>query len=94
MTYDVYWRKRSLLLLRLVQFLAAEKGGDEEAVLRAADEINRLLAESPEQQRESRDGNERVLIVNPLTVVYEVFPEQNTVVIYRLVHHAYRAGNG
>ncbi len=94
MTYHVYWRKRSLLLLRLVQFLAAEKGGDEEAVLRATGELNRQLAEDPSEVGESREVNERVLIVNPLTVLYEVFPEQNTVVIDRLVHHGYRAGNG
>ena len=94
MNYRVVWRRRSLLYLRMVQFLTMERSGDEDTVLNAADELNRQLADDPSGVGESRDGNERVLIVNPLTVLYEVFPEQSVVMIYRLVHHGYRAGNG
>ena len=54
----------------------------ERAVLRA----NRLLAVDPENEGESRGGNDRVLIVPPLTVWYRVRPGPRAVVFY--VRHA------
>jgi len=41
----------------------------------------------PATEGESRSGNERVLIVHPLTVIYEVFEEARVVLIYAAVYH-------
>lgn len=47
-----------------------ERDEIERAVLRE----NRLLADDPENEGESRPGNARVLIVSPLTIWYRVQP--------------------
>lgn len=94
MNYRVVWRSRSFNYLGVLHFMTLETSGDVAGFERAWDEIELSLSDTPDEVGESRDGNERVLIVNPLTVVYEAFPDQGTVLIYRLVHHAYRAGNG
>ena len=53
-----------------------ERDEIERAVLRA----NRLLTDDPENEGESRGGNDRVLIVTPLTVWYRVRPGPRAVV--------------
>jgi hypothetical protein len=94
MNYRVVWRSRSFNYLRVLHFMTLEMSGDVAALERAWDEIELALSDRPDEVGESRDGNERVFIANPLTVVYEAFPDQSTMLIYRLVHHACRAGNG
>jgi hypothetical protein len=49
-------------------------------------EIDRLLSENPEQVGESRNDNERVLIIQPLTVTYEIFADLGVVLIYEARH--------
>ena len=68
--------------------------GDVAGFERAWDVIELQLSDNPSDVGESRVGDERVFIINPLSVVYEVFPDQGVVLICRLVHHSYRAGNG
>ena len=94
MNYRVVWRKRSFHYLDQLHFALLEMDGDVAGFERAWHEIELRLSDNPTGVGESRDDNERVLIVNPLTVLFEVFEEQGTVIIYRLVHHGYRAGNG
>ena len=94
MNYRVVWRARSFHLLSQLHFTLLEMDGDVAGFERAWDEIELRLTGNPAEEGESRDGDERVFIVNPLTVVFEVFPDHGTVLIYRLVHHGYRAGNG
>jgi hypothetical protein len=94
MNYRVVWRARSFHLLSQLHFTLLEMDGDVAGFERAWDDIELRLAGNPTEEGESRDGNERVLIVNPLTVVFEVFPDQGVVIICRLVHHRFRAANG
>lgn len=94
MTYRVVWRGRSFDYLSVLHFMTLETFGNATALEGAWNRIELALTDKPNEIGESREGNERVLIVNPLTVLYEVFPEQQTVMIYRLVHHEYRTGQG
>lgn len=94
MNYRVVWRAKSFNLLAQLHFTLLEMDGDVAGFERAWDDIELRLSGNPAEEGESREGNERVLIVNPLTVLYEVFPNQSTVLIYRLVHHRFRKGSG
>lgn len=68
-------------------FYAREMGRDAAALVRAAADIELALSDEPAEAGESRAGAERVLIINPLTVVYEVFEDAATVMIYEAVYH-------
>jgi hypothetical protein len=87
MNYKVIWRKRLLAALDTLVFLAVERGGDAESVKLAAREVGRQLAQDPLGVGESRGGEERVLIVHPLTVMYEVFEKQRVVLLYKLTRY-------
>jgi hypothetical protein len=45
----------------------------------AADLIDRILLRSPLTAGESREGNSRLLIVPPLSVVFDVYPDDRLV---------------
>lgn len=87
MNYRVVWRHRLRHGLHQVTFIAHELGRDVVALQRAIEAIELDLSDNPREQGESRAGAERVLIVNPLTVFYEVFEEQQAVLIYAAVYH-------
>lgn len=89
MSYEVYWRNRTRFLLSQFYFLALENDAEAVELERATDEINRALAKDPHAVGESRDDSERVLIVDPLTVRYEVFDATRVVIIYRMVYHRF-----
>jgi hypothetical protein len=55
---------------------------DPQAVADAADEIDRLLATNPLDAGESRDGDSRVVIERPLTVMYDVYPDDGLVEVF------------
>ncbi len=75
MTFQVVWTDAADEVLHTHDHLTWERGGDPTVLDRAADRINDLLARTPESVGESRFDNERVLIVEPLTVTYEVFSD-------------------
>ena len=87
MSYRVVVRNRIANNIAAVTFLAFEMGRDGRAISRAYDEILLRLSDEPVEAGESRAGAERVLIVNPLTVVFEVFESGATVLIYEAVYH-------
>ncbi len=84
---NVVWRLRVTQRLEVLQFLAREHGRDAHELPNAIAEINRILQISPSDAGESRDGNERVLIVHPLSVFFEVFAEAQVVLIYSAVYY-------
>ena len=90
MNFRVVWRERVLSDLHTRIFLAFEMGGYQDTLLAAADRIQHALNTAPETAGESRDDTERVLIESPLTVTYEVFPNQQVVLIYSLTVHQVR----
>ncbi len=82
--FTVIW-KRSLIEKDLASYVAEamEKRGNVGAITRAMTEIDRLLSQRPESEGESRANFERVLIVPPLTVTYEVHEDEQIVYVLR-----------
>jgi hypothetical protein len=87
MSYRIIWRERILQNVHNYTFLALERGRDPDALVRAVAEINRRLTTNPHTQGESRGSPERILIVHPLTVIFEVFEEARIVLIYAAVYY-------
>jgi hypothetical protein len=55
---------------------------DRQAVTDAANEIERLLARSPLNVGESREGNTRIVMEPPLAVLYDVFPDDARIEVF------------
>lgn len=87
MTYRVVWRQRVHNALEQSVFYARENGRDARALVRAAADIELRLSDEPSEEGESREGTERVLIIDPLTVTFEVFESSQTVMIYAAVYY-------
>lgn len=87
MNYRVVWRLRVRRNIDVMVFLARENGRDADGLLRAIDEIELRLSFSPLVEGESREPPERVLIVGPLTVRYEVFESQQVALIYSAIYY-------
>jgi hypothetical protein len=85
MSYRVVIRSRVAENLDTVLFLSLENGRDVGPLRAAVREINRRLSRDPSTEGESRVENERVLIVSPLSALYEVFTEHRAVLIYSAV---------
>jgi hypothetical protein len=84
--YRVVWRRSLRQRLDILGFLARERGDHTDRIQKAIDEIEGRLAFDPHTQGESRDAGERVLVVSPLTVRYEVFEDAQVVLIYSCRH--------
>ncbi len=69
-----------------------ERGEDVSAITAAMTEIDRLLAADPEGSGESRADFERVLIVSPLTITFEVHGEERIVYVLRARYSPHRRG--
>lgn len=87
MSYRVFWRERDRNNLDVFQFLARELGRPVNAIPAAIEEIEARLASDPSAAGESRTENERVLVVPPLTVFFEVFEDQRIVLIYQFRYY-------
>ena len=87
MNYRVVWRRRLPNAIHNTAFYAYEKGRDADALRQAATDIELALSDNPAELDESRDGAERVLIIDPLSVRYEVFEDAQIVFIYEAVYY-------
>jgi hypothetical protein len=78
--YRVIWRRR-LIERDLANFVvsAIQGGGTSAPITAAMNEIDRLLTANPQGRGESRDPFERVLIVPPLAVYYEIHEDERIV---------------
>jgi hypothetical protein len=85
MNYRVVWRDRVADGLATLTFLAFELGQDAPAISRAVAEVELRLSDDPAAEGESRDGPERLLIVHPLSVTFEVFEVKQLVLIYEAI---------
>jgi hypothetical protein len=88
--YRVVWPRRLENALGDAAFYAYERGHDAVALRRAAADIELALSDNPAELGESRVGAERVLIIDPLAVIYEVFEAAQVVCIYEAVHYPRR----
>jgi plasmid stabilization system protein ParE len=82
MKFTVVWKRLANAKLATIWIEAADRS----AVSAAADAIDHLLKTSPLDQGESRSDNERVLIVSPLAVLYEVHVEDRRVDVLAVRH--------
>jgi hypothetical protein len=87
MNYRVVWRRRLRNALHNAAFYAYEKGRDADALRQAAADIELALSDNPAELGESREGAERVVIISPLSVTYEVFETSQAVMIYEVIYH-------
>jgi plasmid stabilization system protein ParE len=81
--YTVLWRPSAEQNLAEIWTKAVDRG----AVARAADSIDRLLAQDPVSQGESRAGNTRVLLVEPLGVYFDVEADDRRVWVFDVWQH-------
>ena len=75
MKYTVVWTRNAEDLLAQVWLNASNR----QEVRRATDEIDLLLHDDPELQGESRPNGRRMLLNNPVGVVYQVKPDDRVV---------------
>ncbi len=82
--YRVVWPRR-LVEHALANFVVAamQSGQGAADITLAMNEIDRLLAANPQEEGESRDEFERIIIVPPLSVDYEVQEDERIVLILR-----------
>jgi plasmid stabilization system protein ParE len=80
MIYTVIWKPLAEQKLASIWIDAQ----DRQAVSAAANEIDRLLRVDPQSIGESRSGSERVLIVEPLVVAFEVEEDDRRVSVLSL----------
>lgn len=71
MIFDVIWRPRAEKALAQLWLAAA----DRQAITIAAHSIDQQLRRDPNSIGESRTGATRILIVEPLAVLYEVIDD-------------------
>lgn len=80
MNFQVIWMQQAIRPLARA-YLAASDDGEAEAVTSAMAEIDRLLARNPATAGESRDEAERICVVRPVVVEYEVFEDERVAVV-------------
>jgi hypothetical protein len=88
--YRVVWRLRVRRKIDAFAFILRETERDPNVLLRAAEEIEFRLSLSPLTEGESRTETERVLIVHPLSVRYQVFEDATVVLIFTGVFYPRR----
>lgn len=77
MKYTLLWKKNAEDRLFEIWLASDARNG----VTAAINEIDRLLQRDPDLIGESRTGNERILIVPPISVAFEVSVDDRIVTI-------------
>ena len=85
MNWAVIWLDSPLAELAR-HYLSGRSGVDPDAITDAMAEVDRRLDTDPSAAGESRSGNERVVVVPPLSVFFEVYPDQRTAVVTRVCY--------
>jgi hypothetical protein len=78
MNFTVVWKSDSQNDLADLWIAASDRA----AITKAADTIDRLLCQDPFANSESRTGNNRIMIVPPLAVSYDVSEEDCLVTVW------------
>jgi hypothetical protein len=81
MRFTVVWKREARDQLAEIWLASDNRNG----VSNAANEIDRWLRNDPEQKGESRSGNDRIVMVPPLAVVFSVHEEDRIVRILSVV---------
>jgi hypothetical protein len=80
MNFKVRWMRPAIDSLARA-YMAARDEGEAESITSAMAEVDRVLETGPAGAGESRTGAERILVVRPVVVEYEVFADEQTVVV-------------
>jgi hypothetical protein len=81
MNYKVIWRPRCVRKLTEYYLRALEQGESGQDITDATAEVDSRIGRYPRTQGESRLPGERLLIVTPLVVLFEVYEEEKIVVV-------------
>ncbi|MBA4064981.1 MAG: hypothetical protein C0501_14970 [Isosphaera sp.] len=86
-THRVVW-KRSAIEIELARAVvtAIEQGHDVEAITRAMEEADQVLAVNPSEVGEDRPNFERVTHISPLTVRFAVHDDERLVYVLSVVY--------
>ena len=87
MKFRVVVAKRVNNMLKAWSFLESEMNSGSQRIEKALEEAIERLAFGADEIGESRIGNERILIVDPVSFICEVHPDSDTVIIYEAVIH-------
>jgi hypothetical protein len=87
MNFRLLWLYDALDSLAASYLYARRVGRDPEAITRAMAQIDRDTERGPATLGESRAGSRRVYIVNPVTVFFEVHPDEQVVVVTTVRYH-------
>ena len=84
-SFNVIWRRR-LLETDITEYVVSAMQGhhDLQKLTAAMNEVESLLGSDPNSTGESRDEFERVVIIPPLTVYFEVYEDEKVVFINRV----------
>ena len=82
--FRVFWHRDALA--ELARVWTDAENSERQAITAAAREIDQLLTRSPETVGESREGTERIAFVDPLGLVYDVYPSQQLVRVDQVWH--------
>jgi hypothetical protein len=77
MNYEVRWKRTARDELAAAWLAAADRG----AVTAAAHQVDLMLQRNPESCGESRAGSRRIVVVQPLVVVFEVNDQKRRVTV-------------
>jgi hypothetical protein len=80
MNFRVLWPQRVMRELTRA-YLVAREAGEADAVTTSMAEVDAHLSANPTTAGESRDGAERILVIRPVVVEYEVFEDERVVVL-------------
>lgn len=86
MRFRVVWPRHALAALAQA-YTAAATGGHGAAVATSMAQIEQLLAVNPQHVGESRGNGDRIFILWPLVVEYEVFGDDKVVVVLDARYH-------
>lgn len=78
MNYTVVWRPVTMSRLADLWMATSDRAG----LTAAADRIDSQLAQNPDAIGEGREGTNRILIVPPLAVYYQVRDADRTVLVW------------
>jgi hypothetical protein len=81
MNFTVIWKHAAIDRLTGYYVHALENGLDSEAITEAIARIDSLLKNDPANQGESRQDQERILILRPIVIDYEVFEDEKVVFV-------------
>ncbi len=90
MKYTVTWRPKAETTLTQMWL----GGRDRQSIQEAAERIEQQLANWPLEVGESRVGNHRILIDDPLAVVYSVWPQDQVVKVVEVTRTRLQRGQG